>query len=104
MKEPWYSVKMLLDHNGQLIEERVIVIHAESFDDAETKARVEIKDHLDGLKDVTFMCIVDIYHLFVENLSSPTEVYSHMTEHTGNRLKYLKRRYEKYDGEVVAKT
>jgi len=102
--EPWYSVKALFSHDDKLMEERIIVIKATSFEEAKNKARVEAQDHLEGISDTTrFIAIVDIYHLFSEEIEEDTEVYSHMTEFNGDIQKYIETRYESWDGEVTSK-
>lgn len=100
--EPWYGVKALFVHSGKLIEERIIIVKAKGFDDAQRIAINEANEHVEGIEDTTsFLGIVDIYHMFTDTVKDHTEVYSHMTDFTGDSKEYVRERYEKWDGSTI---
>lgn len=100
--EPWYGVKMLFHEPGYHFEERVVVVQATDFDDAQRKGIEEAIEYTTSLNSVRFIAIIDTFHIF-ENpiLESNVEVYSIITKSKLKPDEYLKARYENYDGEVV---
>lgn len=65
-------------------EERVVLFHADGFDDAIAKAEAEAKDYCRGLKDVgvEYLGHVGIYDLGHDDkvIGSGAEIYSLMRE------------------------
>jgi len=101
--QPWYGVKVLFLHNNQLLEERVIVVKAESFDDAQAIAIQNSQEYIIGLNNTKFVAIADIFHMFNETIESGTEVFSRMNDINGDVDKYIETHYEDEDWELVYK-
>jgi hypothetical protein len=81
--EPWYAAKCIFRHTGlqsaakgYVYEERVLLIRAVDFGDAQRKAEAEAKRYAkNGIEYLGFM---DVYHLSSEAVGDSTEVYSLM--------------------------
>ena len=102
--QPWYGVKALFSHSDQLLEERIIVIKAQSFDDAQAQAIKNAEAYTGSLDNAKFVAIADIFHVFDETIESGTEVYSRMNEVEGDVNKYIESHYEDKEWELVYKT
>jgi len=81
--EPWYAAKCIFRHaglqsaaKGYVYEERVLLIRAANFDDAQRKAEAEAKRYAKG--GIEYLGFMDVYHLSSESVSDSTEVYSLM--------------------------
>lgn len=101
--QPWYGVKLLFSHSNQLLEERIIIVRAQDFDNAQAIAMQNSREYVTGLDKAKFVAIVDIFHMFDEELGSGTEVYSRMNDVQGDVDRYIKEHYEDKDWELVYK-
>lgn len=101
--EPWYGVKLIFHEPSRHFEERVIVVNATSFDDAEEKAIKEAIAYTEGLDNLQFIAVIDVFHMYSKALGDSAEIYSNITETKLDPDTYLQRRYEKWDGEICFK-
>jgi hypothetical protein len=95
--EPWYGAKCIFLHTGsesrpeQVYEERVILLRAESLDDAVARAEVMAGEYASDLEGCSYLGFVDVFHIFDENVGDGTEVYSLMRASELGRDEYLNR-------------
>ena len=82
--EPWYGVKCIFRHDdlsgdrpGTVYEERVVVVRAETFEEALEKAEAEASDYVKGM-DAVYLDYADVFHMSEERITEGTEVYSLM--------------------------
>lgn len=85
--EPWYGVKCIFLHhdlknrNGQNnFEERVILVYANSFDDAIEKAEKEAKLYCEQLETVEYLKFCNAYRIGESQIEDGTEIYSLITK------------------------
>src|SRR5947209_1193964 len=79
--EPWYSARCLFRHraseaDASSYEERVILLQADSFDDALRRAEEEARAYSASLEGVEYLEYLDVYHLFEDSIGDATEVFS----------------------------
>lgn len=92
--EPWYSAKAVFRHDvANSYEERIVIIRADSFDDAHEKALVEAQEYISMLNEVSLVKIVDVFHMFDETLKDGVEVYSHMDKTDMEPAEYIAKKY-----------
>jgi len=84
MNEPWYSVKCLFHHpdrkaagEGFLYEERITLWKTASFEEAHRLAEEEARQYA-AEAGCVFVDSTDSFHLFDEEVSQGTEVFSIM--------------------------
>ena len=98
--EPWYGAKCIFLHTGiesspaQVYEERVILVRAESLDDAITRAEVMAEEYAHDLDGCSYTGFVDVFHIYDENVGEGTEVYSLMRTSDLGKDEYLNRFYD----------
>ncbi|MBI1346623.1 DUF4288 domain-containing protein [bacterium] len=80
--EPWYSARCVFllqpisqDHSEHLYEERVVLLRAETFDEAFEKAEKEAKDYIAG-DPKSRVLFVEVYHLFERKIGDKVEIFS----------------------------
>ncbi len=95
-QEPWYGVRCYFRHGdpatkeiSALYEERIVLIHASSFEEAIEKAEREAVDYISSLDNAIFLEAVDAYQLIGEKITDGTEVYSLMRESDYSDDEYL---------------
>lgn len=94
--EPWYAVKCIFQANNKTsFEERILLVRAASFEDAELKARAEASDYLSNLPGVKLIGCVDIFHIFGNDISDCTEVYSIFYDSSLAPKKYIDKFYNR---------
>jgi hypothetical protein len=84
MNEPWYSVRCLFHHPTRqkpgedfLYEERITLWRAPSFQEAHRLAEEEARQYAIEA-DCVFVDSTDSFHLFDEEISQGSEIYSVM--------------------------
>lgn len=92
--EPWYSVKTLL-YNTEVktYEERIVLFRANSFDDAESQAIAQSKEHVSNLNGIIFIGIIDVFHLYDQPIGSGSEVFSQMIKSDLSSKEFIQRFY-----------
>lgn len=98
--EPWYGAKALFHEPSFHYEERVVLIRAANFEDAQKKAIREAREYIKSLERLEFVAIIDIFHIFDERLEDGSEIYSQITESQLKPEEYLAQRYSQWDGVV----
>lgn len=77
--EPWYAAKALFHHkDAGKYEERIVLITASGFDEAEKRCAEEAEEYTSNLNNVDYVGCIDVFHLFDNSISDQTEVYSAM--------------------------
>ncbi len=96
-KEPWYGVRCYFRHEDSadrhgpaLYEERIILVHASSFDEAIAKAESEAKTYASDLGSVAYLNAADAFHIAAETIQDGTEVYSLLRESDMGAQDYIK--------------
>ncbi|HEV2706784.1 MAG TPA: DUF4288 domain-containing protein [Pyrinomonadaceae bacterium] len=98
--QPWYGAKCIFLHTdiescpGQVYEERVILVKAESLDAAISRAERMAEEYAEQLSGCLYIGFVDVFHIYDEHIGEGTEVYSLMRASNLNRDDYLNRFYE----------
>jgi hypothetical protein len=98
--EPWYGAKCIFLHTridscpGQVYEERLILVRAESPDDAISRAEVLAKEYANDLEGCSYTGFIDVFHIYDENMGDGTEVYSIMRTSDLGKDEYLNRFYD----------
>jgi hypothetical protein len=79
--EPWYGAQMVFRHPSggsrtvDSYEERIVLIRADSEEEAITKAEVEASEYCHG-SDTEYTGFVRVFHIFEEAIRDKTEVFS----------------------------
>jgi len=95
--EPWYGAKCIFRHDdlkgedGHVYEERVVLLKADSFEEAMERAKKEAKDYAQALEGCSYLGFVNVFHIYDKNLGDGTEVYSLMRDSKLGKEKYLTR-------------
>ena len=98
--EPWYGAKCVFLHTqidscpGQVYEERVILVRAESFDEAILCAERMAEEYSADLDGCSYTGFVDVFHLYDEEIGNGTEVYSLMRTSNLGKDDYLNSFYD----------
>jgi hypothetical protein len=79
--------------NNKLYEERVVLITANSFDEAITKAEKEAEVYASNT-DMTYLGFVNVFELYHNKIEDGTEVYSLMRESELEADAYLDRFFD----------
>jgi len=81
---PWYGVKCVFLHRdapkqgeGQVFEERIVLIRATSTSEAIQRGEVEAEAYARA-NEAEYLGFIDTFHLFTDHVGSGTEVYSLM--------------------------
>ena len=98
--EPWYGAKCIFRHSdlkgedGHVYEERVVLIKAESEDEAIERAEKEAKEYAEAVEACSYLGFVNVFHIYDEDLKDGTEVYSLMRDSKLGKKKYLTRFFD----------
>lgn len=98
--EPWYSAMCIFLHtgikssHGQVYEERAILVRAESFDEALSRAEVMAEEYAKDVEGCSYTGFVNVFHLFDENVGDGAEIYSLMRTSDLSTDEYLDRFYD----------
>lgn len=83
--EPWYGVRCIFSHGEvddgarTLFEERIVLVRAESFDEAIAKAEAEAENYAADLAGETqYLGDADAYHLALSEIEEGSEIFSLM--------------------------
>ena len=97
----WYGAKTLyqvrsntVTSPNKLYEERIVLIKANSFDDAILKAEEEAKRYANGDPVITYLEYVNVFKLYSEKILDKTEVFSLMRESKYTPDKYIDRYFD----------
>ncbi|HKX29804.1 MAG TPA: DUF4288 domain-containing protein [Blastocatellia bacterium] len=111
-KEPWYAARCVFQHLAtergprQLYEERIVLLKAQSFDEAIQRAEKEAADYCRELEGCIYTDYVDVFHLFEAKIGDGTEIYSIMRRSDLQPEEYLDQYYpdEPADCEALGET
>ena len=92
--EPWYAAKCIFRHSGLqreregfVYEERVLLVRASHFHEAQTKAEAEARQY--AASGIEYLGFIDVYHLPLEAVGDGAEVYSLMRSSKLQPKEYL---------------
>ncbi len=91
----WYGARTIYLHNARkvetsnLYEERIVLIKANDFFDAITKAELEGEKYAKEESEIEYLGFVNVFKLFESRIKDKTEVYSLMRESKLNSEDYL---------------
>lgn len=89
-KRPWYGAKSIFyDEENAVYEERIIVLRADSYDEALNKAKEEADEYADSLPQVKYVGYSEVFNLFDDEIADGSEVYSVMRKSALNAEQYL---------------
>ena len=97
--EPWYGAQMVFrlraagSMSADSYEERVVLVYADSEEDAVAKAEVEAKEYCQGT-DMEYTRFVRVFHIFDEAIGDRTEVFSIIRESNLSPKDYLDHFYD----------
>jgi len=80
----WFSARTLYLHKNRkkedvnLYEERIVLIKADDFDDAISKAELEGKEYAHEEFEIKYLGFVNVFNLFDARIKDKTEVFSLM--------------------------
>lgn len=78
-KRPWFSAKSLFyDEDNNMYEERIILLNANTQDEALDKAKDEAIEYAKSLDNVQYAGYSEIFNLFDTNVVEGVELYSTM--------------------------
>lgn len=84
-KQEWYAAKCIFQHDGlsseegqTVYEERVILLRADSFEEAIALGEAEAQDYAQKVGDARYCDFITVFHLFPSSVGHGTEVYSLM--------------------------
>jgi hypothetical protein len=98
--EPWYGAKCIFLHadlkseDGHLYEERIVLLKAESEDEAIDRAENEAKEYAQNLEGCSYLGYVNVFHVYDESIGDGTEVFSLMRTSKLSKKKYLDRFFD----------
>lgn len=97
----WYGAKAIFMHsdlakNGSstVYEERIVVLRAQSLDQAITRAEAAAAKYVRGLKGCKYIGFVDVFHMYEARIEEGTEVFSLMRDSRLKPKQYLDRFYD----------
>jgi hypothetical protein len=97
-REPWYAARCIFcdERSGTLktYEERVILLWAESEEQAIRLAEEEAQEYAAGSPGCSYTGFLDLFHLFDEEIGHRAEVFSLMRSSDLNQNDYLNRYYD----------
>jgi hypothetical protein len=110
LDEPWYAVKCLFLHkdlkrrNGKNnYEERILLVKANDFDEAISKAENEAVEYCKDLGDeVEYLKFCNAYHIAESEIEDGTEIYSLITKSELNKTDYINTHHDT-GGELTKK-
>lgn len=79
-KPPWYGAKVYspsrrFEEHGHLYEERVVLLKAESEDEAIDRAEKEAREYAQNLEGCSYLGYVNVFHVYNESIGDGTEVF-----------------------------
>jgi len=81
---PWYAAKCVFVHrdapkhgDGQVFEERIVLVKAASATDAIRLGEAEAEEYA-RMNDAEYLGFIDTFHLFTNQVGTGTEIYSNM--------------------------
>lgn len=77
-----------------MYEERVVLVKAESDNEAIEQAEKEAKEYAQGLEGCSYLGFVNVFHIYDESIGEGTEVYSLMRHSKLSKKKYLNRFFD----------
>lgn len=98
----WYSVKCVFEHDGlapgaeeTVYEERVVILRADSLDDALDQGEAEARDYAASIGDdsICYAGFISAYRTGETELTDRMEVYSLMRETSMSREEFFTRYY-----------
>jgi hypothetical protein len=98
--EPWYGAKCIFLHTGidsaprRVYEERVILVRAEGFDEAITRAEAMAEEYAKDVGGCSYTGYVDVFHIYDEHIGDGVEIYSLMRVSDLSKGEYLNRFYD----------
>lgn len=97
----WYGAKTVYQVNGssnkgnnKLYEERVVIVEANSFDEAILKAEKEALDYASDDSGLIYLGYVNVFKLSSEKIKDKTEVFSLMRENHLSPKKYIDKYFD----------
>ena len=97
---PWYGVKCVFLHHdvpsqgeGQVYEERIVLVHAGSASEAIRRGKAEAQEYAQS-NDADYLGFIDTFHLFSDDVGSGTEVYSLMRTSSGTPGEFISRYFD----------
>ena len=82
--EPWYGAKCVFLHTriegwaGQVFEERVVLVKANSLDEAIKRAESFATEYASDIEGCSYTGFANVFHIYDENIGNGSEVYSLM--------------------------
>ncbi len=99
--EPWYTARCIFRHTSSrggtdsgVYEERIVLLRAESFEEAARKAEEEAAVYASGTAGVEYLGYLDVYHLCEDVVGDATEVFSLMRTSELGPGEYLSRFFD----------
>lgn len=95
--ETWYSARCVFRHRASAsssYEERVILLHANSFDEALRQAEAEARAYAASLEGVEYLEYLDLYRLFENSVGDGTEVFSLIRDSEMEPAEYISRFFD----------
>lgn len=94
----WYSAKCVFRHletdiRRQMYEERIILLKADSFDEAFSKAASEAEKYCTESDNCQYTGFADIFRLYEEKIGDKSEIFSVMRTSDLETDNYLERFY-----------
>jgi hypothetical protein len=97
-QEFWYSARCVFRHRTSesqpTYEERIVLLHATSEDDAMRDAEADAVEYAAGFEGCTYTGYVDLFHLFETHVGHRGEVFSLMRSSNLDTQEYLDRFFD----------
>lgn len=97
--EPWYGAQCIFLHaktkhgTKQMYEERIILLKADSFDDAIEWAEEEAKEYCRDLDGCKYVGYINVFHIYDAKIDDGTEIFSSMQRSDLMPKEYLDQHY-----------
>ncbi len=97
--EPWYAAQCIFLHADkghgpkQMYEERIVLLKADSFDDAIERAENEAEKYSRDLDGCKYLGFVNVFHIYDSKLAAGTEMFSRMEKSELKPKQYLDLHY-----------
>jgi len=92
----WYGARTVYKHSlknntpeSSLYEERIVVLQAQSFNDAIVEAEKEANEYANDKSTARYLGYVNVFKLFDDTIENKTEVYSLMRDSSLDPTDYL---------------
>ena len=97
----WYSAKCIFQHatlstseTEIVYEERIVLLRAESLDEALRLAEAEAQRYTAGNDEIRYCNFASVFHLFEDQIGDGAEVYSLMRQSPLSQSQYIDRYYD----------